>query len=188
MIRYMTTGPRELPEPHDDGAADHLAGRSLPSKVLASTDGRRIRLNALCRPSVIFVHPAIGGPGREDRLVAWSAVPGARGCTPEACGFRDELAGFHARGFDVYGLSNQPCTLQREHAGRLGLRYPLLSDESMQLADKPGLPTFTFDGHRYYRRVTLLVTGATIDVAIYPVFPPEQAAAQALRGIAQLRA
>jgi peroxiredoxin len=170
----------ELPEPHDDGAADHLPGRRLPAIELPASDAGAVRLDTLRRRSVIFVHPGIGGPGRDDQLGDWTAIPGARGCTPEACGFRDELDAFHAADADVLGLSVQERSSQREHAAELGLRYPLVSDETLRLAEEPGLPTFEFDGRRYYRRLTLIVDQGTIEAALYPVFPPDHAAAKAL--------
>jgi peroxiredoxin len=175
----------ELPEPHDDGAADHLPGRRLPAIELPATDHRALRLDALPRRSVIFVHPAIGGPGRDDQLDDWTAIPGARGCTPEACGFRDELDAFRAAGVGVLGLSGQDSQSQRENAAELGLRYPLVSDETLRLAEEPALPTFEFDGRRYYRRLTLIVDEGAIEAALYPVFPPDQAAAQALAWLAE---
>jgi peroxiredoxin len=175
----------ELPEPRDDGAADHVAGQSLPAIELASTATHPVQIDSLARRSVIFVYPAIGGPGA-DKLDDWTAIPGARGCTPEACSFRDMLTEFDAAGFDVYGLSNQAASVQREHVDRLGLPYPLLSDESMQLADTPGLPTFEFDGQRYYKRLTMIIDGGTITWVHYPVFPPERAADQVLRWIARM--
>jgi peroxiredoxin len=175
----------ELPEPHDDGAADHLLGRRLPAIELPASDGGAVRLDALPGRTVIFVHPAIGGPGRDDQLDDWTAIPGARGCTPEACGFRDELDAFRAVDVDVLGLSGQDSSTQREHAAELGLSYPLASDETLRLAEEPALPTFEFDGRRYYRRLTLIVNEGAIEAALYPVFPPAQAAAQALAWLAE---
>jgi peroxiredoxin len=186
-IRLVSDDSPELPEPHDDGAAAHLPRRHLPATEMPASDGRMLRLDALPRRSVIFVYPAIGGPGRKDRLADWTAVPGARGCTPEACSFRDELAEFHAAGIDVFGLSGQNSSSQRKHVDQLGLNYPLVSDEALQLADEPGLPTFDFDGRCYYKRLTLIVRRGTIEAALYPIFPPDDAAAQAVRWISQNR-
>ena len=145
-----------------------------------------LRLDTLPRRSVIFVYPAIGGPGRDDQLADWTAMPGARGCTPEACSFRNELAQFHAAGVDVFGLSGQDSASQAKHVEELGLSYPLLSDEAFELAAAPGLPTFEFDGRRYYRRLTLVVTEGVIEASLYPVFPPDKAAGQALRWLGRL--
>lgn len=174
---------RELPTPDDDGAANHLPGKRLPPVELRSTDGHRVRLDEFAGRAVVFVYPSIGGPGAENLLDRWTAIPGARGCTPEACSFRDELAGFRAARVEVFGLSSQSGALQREHIEQLSLPYPLLSDESMRLADVIRLPTFDFEGTRYFRRLTLMIARAVIETALYPVFPPEQAAAQALQWI-----
>jgi peroxiredoxin len=170
----------DLPAPEDDGAADHLPGAPLPGIKLLATDGRRIRLDELPPLAVVFVCPAIGGPGREELLDEWTAIPGARGCTPEACSFRDELGGFESQGFPVFGLSSQSSASQREHVSRLALPYPLLSDKQLRLSDRPGLPTFDFQGRRYFKRLTLVVVEAVVEAALYPVFPPDRGAAQAL--------
>jgi len=171
--------------PTDDGNANHLPGKRVPPVVLPSTDGHRVRLDELAARSVVFVYPSIGGPGAEEVLDRWTAIPGARGCTPEACSFRDELAGFRAAGVEVFGLSSQSGAIQREHVHQLGLPYPLLSDETMRLADVLGLPTFEFDGTRYFKRLTLILAQQVVEAALYPVFPPEQAAIQALKSITE---
>lgn len=173
--------PPPLPAPEDDGAARHLPGSRLPSLELPSSDGGTVGLSKLPTPSVVFVHPGIGGHlGRDAQLEEWTALPGARGCTAEACSFRDELAAFDAAGVAVFGLSAEPAERQREHAQRLGLPYPLLSDAGLELAENPGFPTFEFDSVRYFKRLTLVIAGGSIEGALYPVFPPHQAAAQAL--------
>jgi len=174
-----------LSAPANDGAADHLPGRSLPSLALPATDGSRVSLDELADPTVVFVHPGIGGPAGPGAIEEWTALPGARGCTPEACSFRDELTGFHAAGAAVLGLSSQSPDSQREAAGELGLPYRLLSDEGMKAAQVLELPTFEFRGESYLRRVTLIVGDATVREALYPVFPPEDAARQALDSLAR---
>lgn len=172
----------KLPAPEDDGAADHLPGSRLPALRLPASDGRSLSLSELPTRSVVFVHPGIGGHrGRNARLEEWTAIPGARGCTAEVCGVRDEVSAFEPLAAGLFGLSSETSAEQRSHADRLGLPYPLLSDASLQLADALGLPTFEFEGTRYYRRLTLVVSDASIEAAVYPVFPPERAAAQALR-------
>jgi peroxiredoxin len=168
-----------LPVPEDDGAADHLPGTPMPQLELPATTGPRVRLDSLIAPVVIFVHPNIGGIDAE-LLAEWTAVPGARGCTPEACSFRDERRGFRAAGADLMGLSSQPPAAQREAVSELQLPYPLLSDEKLELARRLPLPTFEFHGRTYFRRLTLIVRDAAIQAALYPVFPPDQAARQAL--------
>jgi peroxiredoxin len=170
----------ELPRPVDDGSADHLPGKSMPAIELPATDGSSCRLDQLPARSVVFVYPSIGGPGKEELLEDWTAIPGARGCTPEACSFRDDLAEFEALGVSVSGLSGEAASAQANHARELQLPYRLVSDESLQLSEAIELPTFEFDGRRFYRRLTLVLSDGAIEAALYPVFPPDQAAAQAL--------
>ena len=168
-----------LPVPSDDGACDHLPGRRLPVLDLPSSEGGTIRLSELPSRTVVFVYPAIGGPDVE-LLVEWTLLPGARGCTPEACGFRDELSEFDALGARVVGLSGQQPAVQRRHREELHLPYPLLSDAELSLAEDPGLPVFDFHRTRYFKRATLIVGDGAIEHVLYPVFPPQDAAAQAL--------
>jgi peroxiredoxin len=171
----------ESPAPIDDGAARHLPGQRLPAITLPSTGGDWVGFDQLPERSVVFIYPSIGGPGDKSLLDDWTAVPGARGCTPEACGFNDELDQFEARGVAVFGLSTQASDLQAQHVKELRLSYPLLSDQELQLANALRLPTFSFRGQHYYRRLTLITRGYAIEAALYPVFPPEQAASQALK-------
>ncbi len=128
--------------------------------------------------TVVFVYPSMGIDG--DLLEEWTAIPGARGCTPEACEFRDRLEGFQSAGVEVLGLSGQPPDQQREAVERLRLTYPLLSDEKLELAGALGLPTFEFRSRRFFNRITLIVASGRVEAALYPVFPPDQAAEQAL--------
>ena len=174
----------ELPPPHDDGAAAHLAGLQLPVIELPSTKGEGVTLIDLVIRTVLFVYPSIGGI--DDALLEeWTAIPGARGCTPEACGFRDQLGTFRSVGADVLGLSGQPAGQQRDAVERLRLPYPLLSDEQLQLAASLGLPTFEFQGGTYFKRVTLVVSEGRVEAALYPVFPSDQAAEQVLAWLAE---
>jgi peroxiredoxin len=170
----------KLPVPDDDGDADHLMGMPLPAIQLPASDGHHRRLVELPTRSVVFVYPSIGGTGRDGLLEEWTAIPGARGCTPEACSFRDELARFETVRAEVFGLSSQNRTDQAQHVKELDLPYPLLSDESLQLSEALGLPTFEFQDRRFYKRLTLIAAEGTIEAALYPVFPPDDAAAQAL--------
>jgi len=173
-----TPGIEELPEPRDDGAASHLPGMRLPAIELPSTDGGRVGLKDLVERTVVFVYPSMGIDG--PLLAEWTAIPGARGCTPEACSFRDQLASFRSAPAAVLGLSGQPSGQQRDAVERLHLPYPLLSDEHLELAAAPGLPTFEFHRRTYYKRLTLIASEGRIEAALYPVFPPDQAAEQAL--------
>lgn len=166
--------------PRDDGAADHLPGATLPPIELPATDGHPRRVDRLAPRAVLFVYPSIGGPRDKDFLDEWTALPGARGCTPEACGFRDELAGFKRAGVSIFGLSSQAHEDQLAHAEKLQLPYPLLADEALSFGEAHGLPVFEFHGQRFYKRLTLITVGHKIEAALYPVFPPEAAAAHAL--------
>jgi peroxiredoxin len=174
----------ELPRPRDHGAAAHLPGLRLPAIELPSTDGGRVALSDLGNRTVVFVFPSIGGI--DDALLEeWTAIPGARGCTPEACGFRDQLGSFRSARVEVLGLSGQPAGQQRDAVNRLRLPFPLLSDERLQLAASLGLPAFEFHSQRYFKRITLVVCRGKVEAALYPVFPPDQAADQALAWLAE---
>lgn len=173
--------PGNLPVPQDDGAAGHLPGAAMPPLVLRDTSGNEVTLDQLGPGrTVIYLYPLTGRPG-VDLPNGWDAIPGARGCTPEACGFRDHYAGFQAAGARaVYGLSSQSTDYQAELAARLGLPFSILSDPALALADALGLPTFEARGKRLFSRLTLLVTNGRIEHASYPIFPPDQHAAEVL--------
>jgi peroxiredoxin len=177
-----TVLPDDLPVPEDDGAADHLPGTALPPVALPSTDGDAVRLDALEGLSVVFAYPRTGRPGEEPPggEEGWNAIPGARGCTPEACSFRDERARFAERGARVFGLSTQDTDYQREAVERLHLPYPVLSDARLELTRALRLPTFEAGGLTLIKRLTLIVRDGTIADVVYPVFPPDQGAALAL--------
>ena len=178
--------PDDLPVPEDDGAADHLAGMALPPVALGATDGTRVRLDELEGRTVVFAYPRTGRPG-EPSLGGddeWDAIPGARGCTPQACSFRDEYARFAAADARVLGLSTQDTAYQQEAAERLQLPYALLSDERLELATALHLPTFEVDGITLLKRLTLFVRDGAIESVIYPVFPPNRSAEQALARLA----
>jgi peroxiredoxin len=174
-----TVLPPGLPVPVDDGAADHLPGQAVPALALPSTAGEPVDLAAAAAAGtlVLFCYPRTGRPG-EAPPPGWDEIPGARGCTPQACGFRDhhaELAGLGAR---LLGLSAQPLEEQRETAGRLGLPYPLLGDPDLLLAEALRLPTFEAAGMRLYRRLTLVAREGRVAHVFYPVFPPDRNAAE----------
>lgn len=166
--------PAGLPEPIDDGAADHLLGIHLPALSLRSTLGGEVELREASRGRVaIYVYPRTGVPG-EPLPDGWDLIPGARGCTPQSCAFRDHAAELRARGVSILGLSAQGAAEQREFAEREHIPYPLLSDEALHLAATLRLPTFEVAGMRLYRRLTFIAAGATIEKVFYPVFPPER--------------
>ena len=177
-----TVLPDDLPVPEDDGATDHLRGAALPAVVLPSTDGKAVQLDSLPGVSVVFAYPRTGRPGEEPPggEDGWNAIPGARGCTPEACSFRDERARFAERGARVLGLSTQDTDYQREAVERLNLPYPLLSDAGLDLTRALDLPTFEAGCMTLIRRLTLIVRDGTIADVVYPVFPPDQGAELAL--------
>jgi len=162
----------------DDGAADHLPGQAIPALTLPSTTGEPIDMaTAATGTLVLFCYPRTGRPG-EDPPPGWDEIPGARGCTPQACAFRDhhaELAGLGAR---LLGLSAQPPEEQLEAAARLGLPYPLLSDPGLALAAALRLPTFPVGSRRLYRRLTLVARAGRVVHVFYPVFPPDRNAAE----------
>ena len=165
--------------PENDGAANHLPGATLPRTALPATDGSLVELAALFGPAVVFAYPRTGQPGSAVPP-AWDAIPGARGCTPQVCAYRDSHRAFLELGVRVFGLSTQVTDYQREAVERLNLSYPLLSDAGFALTDALGLPTFEFDGARLLKRLTLLVRDGTIEHVTYPVFPSDRDAAEAL--------
>jgi peroxiredoxin len=169
--------PPDLPVPVDDGAADHLPGRAIPSVELPASDGGHVGLaEAAAGSLVLYCYPRTGPPG-QPVSPAWDAIPGARGCTPQSCAFRDHHGELVQLGAQVHGLSAQLPDEQREFATRVGLPYTLLSDPGLELAAKLELPTFEFDGARLYRRLTLIARSGRIAKVFYPVFPPQQNAA-----------
>jgi len=163
-----------LPAPFDDGAADHLEGLCLPSLPLAATNGTSVDLASLPGLTVVYAYPMTGRPDTplpED----WDMIPGARGCTPQSCAFRDHFAELTALGVSqLFGLSVQSTEYQQEAATRLHLPFPLLSDEDYQLTDQLTLPTFDSSGIRLLKRLTLIIRDGQIIKAFYPVFPPDQ--------------
>lgn len=169
------------PTPEDDGAAAHLEGLELPSIVLPSTLGGIVDLALVAHQRVvIYVYPRTGVPG-EPLPAGWDQIPGARGCTPQGCAFRDHQSDLAACGATVTGISAQPLTEQAEFAGREHIPYPLLSDEGLELAASPlRLPTFVVDGMTLYRRLTMIVETGRISKVFYPVFPPDRNAADVL--------
>jgi peroxiredoxin len=165
--------PANLPRPKDDGGARHLKGRPLPDIGLPSTANRIVNLSKNAAPrTVIYIYPMTGRPDR--RLPAgWDEIPGARGCTPETCGFRDhhqDLARLHA---DVFGLSTQDTPYQQEMVQRLQVPFEVLSDEHLQFTRALGLPTFTVEGMTLLKRLTIIARAGRIEQVFYPVFPPD---------------
>jgi peroxiredoxin len=177
----FTTLPDDLPVPVDDGAADHLPGTALPALTLPSTTGERVDLAALeSGRTIIYLYPMTGRPGGA-LPEGWDDIPGARGCSTEACDFRDHFQDLRAAGAQhVFGLSSQTTDYQREMAERLRLPFPVLSDVDFSIGTALSLPTFTASGERLYKRLTLVVRDGVIEHVFYPVFPPNTHAQQVL--------
>lgn len=180
LDRTNFSEPRnELPRPADDGAASHLQGMPLPGLVLPSTDGADVDLAAITGRFVIYIYPMTGRPD-VPLPDGWDAIPGARGCTPQACSFRDHYAELQSLRTGVFGLSAQTTEYQREAQDRLHLPFLLLSDSTLQLKSLLRLPTFTAGGMELYRRLTLIVENGRIVKVLYPVFPPDRNADEVL--------
>jgi peroxiredoxin len=176
--------PKNLPVPQDDGACDHLAGMKLPSIALPSTRGRTVDLSSLGGATVIYVYPRTGRPDREP-TPGWNDIPGARGCTPQSCAFRDHHEELKRAGAaQVFGLSTQDGAYQREAVERLHLPFELLSDEKLAFAQALELPTFEVGGMKLIKRLTLILRGGVIAKVFYPVFPPDRNAADVLAWLA----
>jgi peroxiredoxin len=172
--------PADLPVPEDDGAADHLTGMALPEVRLASTLGGSTNLAEAARERlVVYVYPRTGTPG-EPLPAGWDDIPGARGCTPQSCAYRDSLAEFSSLGATVIGISAQSPEEQREFAEREHIPFPLLSDSGLTLTEALRLPTFEAAGMTLYRRLTLIAEKGQIVKVFYPVFPPDRNAAEVL--------
>jgi peroxiredoxin len=172
--------PPDLPVPVDDGAARHLAGMKLPSLTLAATDGSLVDLSKLAGRVVVYIYPRTGVPG-QPLPDGWDAIPGARGCTPQSCAFRDHFAELAQLGVrELFGLSTQDGAYQREAVERLHLPFPLLSDSRLALTGALDLPTFTAAGMTLLKRMTLVIDDGMVSKVFYPVFPPDRNAEEVI--------
>lgn len=170
----------KLPPPQDDGAADHLKGLQIPSLPLAATDGTNVNLGDLAGVSVVYVYPRTGRPGQA-LPDGWDDIPGARGCTPQSCAFRDHHADLLAAGATrVFGISTQATDYQREAAERLHLPFPLLSDAALRLTTALRLPVMLVAGSTLLKRMALIIENGVIMHVFYPVFPPDRNAGDVL--------
>jgi peroxiredoxin len=177
--------PADIPAPQDDGGARHLTGLKLPPVALAATDGSQVDLSKLGGRTVVYIYPRTGVPGQAPPD-GWDAIPGARGCTPQSCSFRDHFAELKQLGVaHLFGLSTQDTGYQREAAERLHLPFPVLSDEGLELAHAIRLPTFTVSGMTLHKRMALVIDDGVVSKVFYPVFPPDKNAEEV---IAWLRA
>jgi peroxiredoxin len=181
--RSLGTLPEGLPVPLDDGAAAHLPGARLPHVVLAATDGSAVDLAALPGTVVVFAYPRTGRIGEPSLVADWDQIPGARGCTPHTCGFRDLHAEFGALGARVFGLSTQDTAYQREMVERLHVPFAVLSDSELELTRALRLPTLVVAGQTLLKRIAWIARDGTIERVFYPVFPPDRNAAEVLAAL-----
>jgi peroxiredoxin len=173
--------PTDLPRPVDDGACAHLAGFRVPSVELPATNGALVDLSQLPGRTAVFCYPRTGRPN-EPVPESWNAIPGARGCTPQACSFRDSYQALVEAGADqIFGLSTQDSDYQKKAAERLHLPYALLSDSTLLLSRALRLPTFDFANMTLIKRITLIIDRGVINKVFYPVFPPDESANETLR-------
>jgi len=172
--------PADLPVPKDDGAAKHLVGMPVPPVTLASTANRRVNLAQQARErTVIYCYPRTGAPGQPVPK-GWDEIPGARGCTPESCGFRDRYQRLRVLHAQVFGLSTQTTTYQQEMVQRLHLPFEVLSDADFAFTKALRLPTFDFEGVTLLKRLTLILSQGKIEKVFYSVFPPDKAAEEVI--------
>lgn len=179
MDDHLYSLPEDLSVPVDDGACAHLVGRELPAITLDSSKGAVNVHDFAAVRAVIYIYPRTGRPGRPTPP-AWDAIPGARGCTPESCAFRDHASTLAALGVRVAGLSAQTLDEQIEFAERNHMMFPVISDPERRLGAALELPTFEFEGATFYKRMTLIVDRGAVTKVFYPVFPPDRAAEEVL--------
>jgi len=176
--------PEGIPVPTDDGACDHLPEMKLPPIALLSTSGEPVDLSSLLGRTVVYCYPRTGRPD-EDLPQGWDEIPGARGCTPQSCAFRDHHAELRALGTKVFGLSTQGTEYHREAVERLHLPFELLSDESLAFTKALGLPTFEVEGMVLIKRLTLVIRDGHIERVFYPVFPPDKNAEEVVEWLSR---
>lgn len=165
--------PPNLPIPQDDGASSHLLGKSLPNIILRSTSGKQVNMSHVRGQAVLFCYPMTGQPDVE-LPNGWDSIPGARGCTPQSCSFRDRYRELQTLDTQVYGISTQKSSTQLEAVERLHLPYELLCDADFELTTSLQLPTFEVENRRFIKRLTLIVRESEIVKVFYPIFPPEK--------------
>lgn len=171
-MKTYETMPEDLPQPIDDGACDHLIGMKLPDIDLPATDGSVVNLSEQKRKTVVYCYPMTAKPGIP-LAEGWDEIPGARGCTPQSCSFRDHHSELSALGADVFGLSAQNTEYQREMVERLHLPFLVLSDANFKFCELMRLPTFEVSGMRLLKRVTMIAENTTVMKVHYPIFPSD---------------
>jgi len=173
--------PDDLPVPQDDGAARHLLGAALPDLTLPATDGAQVNLARLKGRTAVYIYPRTGRPG-QPLPEGWNGIPGARGCTPQSCGFRDHFAELKRLGVaQLFGLSTQATDYQREAVERLHLPFAILSDADLRLTRALKLPTFEVAGMTLIKRMAWMIDDGVIAHLFYPVFPPDRSADEVVR-------
>jgi peroxiredoxin len=172
--------PQNIPAPQNDGAAAHLTGMRMPDIALPATDGAQVNLSALKDRTVVYVYPRTGVPGI-DLPEGWNEIPGARGCTPQSCSFRDHFGDLRRLGVaQLFGLSTQDTAYQQEAVTRLHLPFAILSDEKLALTGALNLPTFVTSGMTLLKRMALVIDDGVIVKVFYPVFPPDKNAEEVI--------
>lgn len=182
MRNNLTELPADLPRPVDDGKTAHLVGTQIPNMSLASTLNNQVNLwEAFQSPTVLFIYPRAGSPLEPNKNPElWDSIPGARGCTPQSCSFRDLIGEFTALGVQVYGLSIQSPEVQKEFVTRNHISFPILSDHQHHFTNQLNLPTFDFEGERLIKRMAFFIQKGKIQKVFYPVFPPDKNAEEVL--------
>ena len=172
-MKDLSKLPDNLPVPVDDGACAHLLGTRIPSVPLVATSGDNINLGVIPGSIILYFYPMIGRPDSPP-LVGWNEIPGARGCTPQSCAFRDHYAKIKNLGANIFGVSAQPLEDQKEAKTRLGLPFELLNDSQFALTETMRLPTFEYAKSRLIKRITVIAVDGIIRKVFYPVFPPDE--------------
>ena len=182
MRQNLNDLPENLPQPTDDGKTDHLTGMAIPEIALVATSGDLLQLKTeLQTPSVLFIYPRAGSPLEPNtNPELWDSIPGARGCTPQSCGFRDLAQDFAEIGFKIYGLSMQSPEVQKEFVERNHIPFLILSDSDYKFTNALNLPTFMFEGEKLIKRMALVIVKGQIKKVFYPVFPPDKNADEVL--------
>ena len=174
MAEFLDVDWSKIPAPVDDGAANHLVGLQLPSLSLPATDGSVVDLSSLPGRTIVYVYPRTGQTG-VPVPESWDMIPGARGCTPQSCAFRDHFAELRRLGMDhLFGLSTQDSDYQQEVVERLHLPFPILSDHTHAFGNAIGLPSFEFNGMTLWKRITMAIRDGRVEHVFYPIFPPDR--------------